>query len=101
MQKETRRARRRAFDPVGARSLVAFFLHAPGLWLLYRLRPGPHTKRENRIAIALTVALTVAVAAAAHVVTGRFIAAGLAWAAGHAFWGAWLAARVSRGLYSK
>jgi hypothetical protein len=76
---------------------IAFFFHAPGLWLLYRLRIGPQTQRQNVIAIALTLMAMAIV----HVLTHDVFAVGLAWLAGHAAWGTWLAARVSRDLTSR
>lgn len=71
----------------GKRRLVAFLGHYPGLWLVYR-EPFPRgLGSANVIAAAATVGGMVAVA-------GSWRAVLVAWAIGHALWGAYLAARL-------
>ena len=78
---------------LGAMAWLAFFCHAPGLWLFHRFTLGPRTKRENLVAVVMTL-LAMGVAFAA---TQGWSASFAAWLLGHVAWGAWLARRVHRG----
>jgi hypothetical protein len=77
----------------GRRHLVmtAFFLHAPGLWILYRMRLARQLALRNAIAVALTLA-TMGAAGSAFGLPGVVAA----WALGHVAWGAFLAATIRR-----
>lgn len=75
------------------RRTVAFFGHAPGLWLCFGERPSLELRRANRWAILATATAMYAAATlsrpprkTAHI--------GLAWLAGHIAWGAYLASRL-------
>ncbi|MBL8741304.1 MAG: hypothetical protein JNK04_09425 [Myxococcales bacterium] len=82
---EARQRARRAF--------VAFWTHAPGLWLCYRATLGPVTKRHNLVAVGVTLAAMLT----AWLLTKELRAVGWAWAVGHVAWGAWLGQRVYTG----
>lgn len=71
------------------RRVIAFFGHAPGLWLMYRETIPPPLRRPNAIAVALTL-LAMAVAYVLASGTAAFVA----WLIGHFAWGAFLAARL-------
>lgn len=73
--------------------VTAFLFHAPGLWVVYRRRLGAGTTRRN----AMAAGLTLAAMAAGYAWGGGGRAAAI-WAIGHIAWGAWLAARVKRGI---
>lgn len=60
---------------------------------MHRVRLGPRTRRLNGIAVAVTVGAMGAAFALAPGVAAPI----LAWAVGHAAWGAFLASRVVRG----
>ncbi|HEU0035115.1 MAG TPA: hypothetical protein VFQ53_31025 [Kofleriaceae bacterium] len=66
--------------------LVAFLFHAPGLYVVYRERLPWEMVKKNLVAIAVTLAAMLGTG----VVAGP-LAAILAWGAGHAAWGAYLA----------
>jgi hypothetical protein len=76
------------------RRLVAFFGHAPALWLIYR-EPLPRRLRlMNVVAAAATSGLVVAayqIAAPPWRVPGALAV----WLIGHFAWGLYLASRVS------
>jgi hypothetical protein len=74
--------------------LVAFLFHAPGLWLLGAPALGRRTRRENLAAVLATI-IAMALAGA---LTRAVWPVVVAWAVGHAAWGARLAARVRRGV---
>jgi len=75
------------------RRVVAFFGHAPALWLFYRETIPPPLRRPNAIAVMLTLA---AMAAAYEVAPGGSpgLATFAAWVVGHLAWGAVLASRL-------
>ena len=60
----------------------------------YRRRLGADTARRN----AMAAGLTLVAMAAGYAWGGGGRAAAATWAIGHVAWGAWLAARVLRGL---
>ena len=75
------------------RTITAALLHAPGLRLLYGVRLGPRTGRENAFALGVTI---LAVAAVWLTTQRAFPAVGV-WLLGHFSWSAWLSRRVWRG----
>lgn len=76
------------------RRVVAFFGHAPGLWLVYR-EPLPHiVRRPNAIAVALT--LTGMALAFFTVPSQPGLAVLVAWLVGHFAWGTYLALKLPR-----
>lgn len=75
------------------RRIVAFFGHAPALWLMYRETIPPPLRRPNAIAVVLTLAAM----AAAYVLApsgSPGIATLVTWIIGHVAWGAFLAVRL-------
>lgn len=72
---------------------LAFFGHAPALWLFYRETIPPPLRRPNAIAVMLTLA---AMAVAYLLAPGGSpgMATFVAWVVGHFAWGAFLAARL-------
>lgn len=75
------------------RRLLAFFGHAPALWLFYRETIPVPLRRPNAIAVALTLAAMAA--SYALVPEGSAGVATLAaWILGHFAWGTFLAARL-------
>ncbi len=75
------------------RRIVAFFGHAPALWLLYRETIPTPLRRPNAIAVLLTLS---AMAAAYALAPGGSpgMATLVAWIVGHVAWGAFLAIRL-------
>lgn len=75
------------------RRVIAFFGHAPALWLFYREPIPPPLRRPNALAIGLTLA---AMAAAYLLATdggvGRAVL--VTWLVGHFAWGTYLAAKL-------
>ncbi len=75
------------------RRVIAFFGHAPALWLLYRETIPPPLRRPNAIAVALTLtAMAVAFGLAPGGSPG--LATLISWVIGHFAWGAFLAIRL-------
>lgn len=75
------------------RRVIAFFGHAPGLWLVYREPLPKIVHKPNAIAVVLTLAamLTAGLLASSG---GKAIAVLIAWAIGHVAWGTYLALRL-------
>ncbi len=71
---------------------VAFFGHAPALWLFARFRLNRPTQRRNVVAVISTLVVMA---------IGGFLRGGwgvlLAWLVGHFVWGGFLALYVLRG----
>lgn len=78
------------------RRLVALFLHAPGLWLIYRERLPRELRRANLVAAAATVVTMAATAWLLPPPWGWPRGVISAWAAGHLAWGTYLAGEPSR-----
>lgn len=78
------------------RRLVALFLHAPGLWLIYREPLPKELRRPNLVAATATLAAMAATFWLAPPAWGRPWGVLAAWLAGHLGWGACLVAQLSR-----
>lgn len=75
------------------RRIVAFFGHAPGLWLMYREPLPKPVRRPNAIAVGLTLAAMVAAGVLAPAgQTGWAVL--VTWVVGHFAWGTWLALKL-------
>jgi hypothetical protein len=78
------------------RRLVALFLHAPGLWLIYREPLPKELRRPNLVAATATLAAMAATFWLAPPPWGRPWGVLAAWLAGHLAWGTYLARNLSR-----
>jgi len=78
------------------RRLVALFLHAPGLWLIYRERLPKELRRPNLVAAAATAVVMAATAWLLPPPWGWPRGVLSAWAAGHLAWGIYLVQALSR-----
>lgn len=76
------------------RRLVAFFAHAPGLWLCYRERLPAHLLRHNLGAVLCTLLAMSAPLFIPALSEKKLGFAASAWLIGHFAWGAYLAARL-------
>lgn len=71
------------------RRAIAFFFHAPGLWLFYRQGLPRALVRPNVVAVAATL---LAMGVAGWLATEhRLVTVAGVWLAGHFAWGAYLA----------
>ncbi len=75
------------------RRILAFFGHAPALWLFYRETIPVPLRKPNAIAVALTLAAMAAAYALAPD-GSRGVATLAAWVIGHFVWGTFLAVRL-------
>jgi hypothetical protein len=78
------------------RRLVALFLHAPGLWLIYREPLPKELRRPNLVAAGATVIVMAATAWLLPPPWGWPRGVLSAWAAGHLAWGAFLMRHAPR-----
>ncbi|GMU64117.1 MAG: hypothetical protein AMXMBFR36_03910 [Acidobacteriota bacterium] len=78
------------------RRLVALFLHAPGLWLIFREPLPKELRRPNLVAATATLGAMAATFWLAPAPWGRPWGVLAAWLAGHLAWGAYLTWDQSR-----